>query len=228
MVTKIERSIQNDIEEYLQAEEHVAKNFVNGLVKLGEILDRHRSYWKPRRRWEDYTIELGRSMGYVNQIIRLYDYSKKNYKELIDANITNWDKLKAFLPLPNEEKKQLAERISGSDLSTKEFKAILDEDKIEVSNFSIADIKDDYRDVAPAIVDSHFSAKEVVKELKDRGYKLSNYCVPIVEAFVNVEQAIQMINEKRIAKLSSGEKTYLQNMLMIQKKRLEEAIKLLS
>ena len=218
------KEFKQDVLEYKQIEQKIAENFLNGVIQLGEVLYRAREKYKPERRWLEYIEQIGRNQGGVNQMIRLYEYSQSNMNKLIKAGVDNWAKANMLLALPEELKDKLADHVDGESISSKEYKEKVDlvkeEDLPEVEIVNDIDLMG--IEVTPKMVnmlenasmaDLNFAAREIRKEMNKQGYNFSVQCVPVMEAYLSLNKALETISGEARGQLSQSEKRYWNKML---------------
>ena len=218
------KEFKQDVLEYKQMEQKIAENFLNGVIQLGEVLYRAREKWKAERKWLEYLEAIGRNQGGVNQMIRLYEYSQDNMKKLLKAGVDNWAKANMLLALPEELKDKLAEQVDGESISSKEYKEKVDlvkeEDMPEVEIVNDIDLMG--IEVTPKMInmlenasmaDLNFAAREIRKEMNKQGYNFSVQCVPVMEAYLSLNKALETISGEARGQLSHSEKRYWNKML---------------
>ena len=113
-LSKVDKEFDDDVVEYKQMEQEVAQNFLQGVIKLGEILQRQRDKWKSKGRWMEYLDVINKHVSGANQFIRIFEYSDEHMKQLVVSNLTNWNKVNMFLALPEELREELSDKIDHS------------------------------------------------------------------------------------------------------------------
>ncbi len=241
-----ETEFEKDVLEYKDAELESAKLFINNLIKLGSILEAKKQKYIKDDEWYKYLKHIGKAPSAAGQLVRLFDYSKKNLKALLDSNITNWAKLNYFLTLPDDAKVELSEELQGADLDSKNFidKAknikkkhteveteTLDESDVdnedmeignqtEVENTELTAANLNLEEIInnSKFVDTHFMAKHVLRECNESGeIEFSDHCMPFVETVLEMEKLIQEGSKTTLLKkLSQAEKEYWKVQLKSQ------------
>ena len=221
----------NAISEYKNTEMHLKQNFIQGVIKLGEILKRHRDVFKPDKKWTKYLQEIEVNVSTARQFIRIFEYGEKDMKNLLACNITGWGKLQSFLSLPEELKDQVASAVDGQEVSTDEFKDVVDDIKSDDSeNLEIG--IDDELELGnlignSSLIDLHFLAKQVLKEMnKQDEFNFSNNCLPIIEAFLGTQKIKRDLEDKVVKKLTKEESNYWLKQIYVQLNNLLKLIDL--
>jgi hypothetical protein len=225
--------MKKDTSEYVDMEGEIAKDFVQGLIKLGEILKRHKDKWKPRKQYTQYLSSINRSLSGANELIRIYEYSLLHMAELLQVNLTNWNKLHMFLGLPDPLKDKLAGKIDGEDVSTSEFREVVSDIKgedgeivVEEHEFPIENEGVEELISSSALVDVEYMAKQVVKELINNGVgSFTDNSVPIASGFLYVEKAMRKLENKNFKALTNEEKKFWNKIVRGQLDRLTNLIK---
>jgi hypothetical protein len=227
----------DDVREYQEMEQKITQDFLNGIIKLGEILHRQRTKWKERNQWTTYVQTIGRTLAGANQFIRIYEYSLQNLHNLLRANVTNWSKLNMFLTLPEHLKEKLAGEIDGQDLSTDDYReqviAIKHED--EANEMVEVEEEDTIPFLAPnsnlsqligdsTLADVRFMSKKFIEELNREGFSFSNNSLPFAEAFLSLEKSFRDLDTKNFEKLDTSEKAFWKSALEKQLKKLEDTL----
>jgi len=222
-----------DVAEYRSMEAKITQDFLNGVMRLGEILKRQRDKYKPKKQWLEYLEKVGRTVTTANQFIRIYEYSETNLKTLMSANLTGWEKLNTFLALPEELREKLALEIQGHEVTAEEFR-----DKvIDIKDDENTDETIDDKDLLPiddslaemigqsTLADIHFMAKKLIEEFNKIGKEFSPGCVVIAEGFLGMEKAIRDLDKTNFKKLSAPEKKYWKKVIKDQLDRLLNSVK---
>lgn len=221
--------IEKDAAEYAEMENQVTQDFVQGLIKLGEILKRHKDKWKPQQLYTSYLNSINRSLSMANQIIRIYEYSINHLNQLLQVNLTNWNKVNMFLSLPDSIKDKLAEEIDGVDVTNDEFREKITEVKdeeivVEDSNLPETTILEELVQKS-TFTDIDYMAKQVVKELQNSGsVNITKESVPVASSFLHVEKAINFLSNEYISKLSKEEVSFWTKILKGQIDRLNNLL----
>lgn len=227
-----EQEMEKDVAEYTGMESTITKDFVQGLIKLGEILKRHKDKWKPKKQYTRYLSSINRSLSGANELIRIYDYSLNHMNELLQINLTSWRKLQMFLSLPDPLKTKLANKIDGEEISTEDFREAVVEVKedegyavTEDDSFPIEDDSVENLVSSSALVDVEFMAKQVVKELNNNGVgNFTDNSVPIAAGFLYVEKAIRQLDSKNFKALTNEEKKFWNKIVKGQLDRLNHLV----
>ena len=219
-ITKVSK-IDDHVSEYKLMEDEVTKNFLQGVIKLGEILNRHKKEWFPKGQWLDYLGRIGKHVSGANQFIRIYKYSKKNMAQLLEANVTNWAKLNAFLALPEEIKEAISEEVKGKEVSTDEFTELAKE-KVETGGFSeevstevlgkdeiMEEVDMESLLKGASLIDINFAAGEMITMLNEKmDFHFSAKSKPIAEAYLHLVKAKELLTADTVNKVSDEEKQY--------------------
>lgn len=230
-----DKQFKQDVAEYQSLERKIAEGFLNGIVQLGEVLSRARDTWKDEGRWMEYVESIGRNQAGVSQMIRMYEYSKKNMKQLLKAGIDNWAKANMFLALPNEVRTELANEVGGDKLTTEEFadkvdlvkeehlpevEVVKDSDLIGIeSTPELAKLLD-----SATLADINFAAREVRKELNKQGMNFSVQCVPTIEVYLTLVRALETVTGEEHKRLSLTEKRYWNKMIRNMLAKIDKGI----
>jgi len=218
-----QKAFKQDIAEYQALEKDIATNFLNGVVQLGEVLYRARETWKPQERWREYLTTIGRTPVHANQMIRLYEYSKTNMKELVQSGIDNWTKANMLLALPEELRTELSNQVDAEG-TAKEFKEKVDEIK-EENLIDVEIVEDDDLfglEMTPqmadmlegaALKDLNFAAREIRKELNKQGLNFSVQSVPVIETYLSLAQAVKTLSGEKYTQISPSEKRYWNKLI---------------
>jgi len=224
--------MDKDTSEYTNMEGEIAKDFVQGLIKLGEILKRHKDKWKPKKQYTKYLTSINRSLEGANKLIRIYEYSLEHMTKLLQVNLTNWNKIHMFLSLPDPLRDRLAEKIDGEDVTTSEFREVVTDikgdDKIVIEDHDFPIESEGVEDLvaSSALVDIEFMAKQVVKELVSNGVgAFTDKSVPIASGFLYVEKAMRQLANKNFKALSNEEKKFWNKIVRGQVERLNNLLK---
>jgi hypothetical protein len=213
-----------DVEEFRLAEKEIIINFTKDNIKLGEVLKRQRDKWKPLQKWTEYLNSIDRTLPYVNQRIRLYEYSINNMETVLKLNLTNWHKTNVALALSDDLKDKLAETINGKEVSNKEFIETIGEVKetesedIEV----LEEVNSSWHDAisSASFSDLPFMAKEILKQLNKTGYNFSNKCLPIIEGFLGLGKANKELKKENFKLLNKEEKKFWKEKILEQLKAI--------
>ena len=222
-LTPENKEFQNDIEEYRIQEKHVVVNFIKDNIKLGEILQRQRDKWKPKKKWIVYLQEIGRTLPYANQRIRLYEDSLNNLDSIVKLNLDSWHKVNMYLALEDAEKDTLlgsSEELE--DATTEEFMEKVQE--VKENEIKVSDEDVDWQEtVGKAMLsDIPFTAKEILKKLNSSGHSFSNNCLPIVEGYVGLLKANKEFSKENFKALSPAEKKFWKGEIMELLKQLNK------
>ena len=223
--------MDKDVAEYSEMENTVTQDFVQGLIKLGEILKRHKDKWKPQKLYTAYLDGIGRSLAMANQVIRIYEYSLQHLSQLLQVNLTNWNKVNMFLSLPDGMKEKLAEEIDGVDVSSDEFREkiteIKDEDIDSTEDGQLADTAILEEMVQKgSFGDIDFMAKQVVSELQKNGtVEVTPKSIPMATSFLHIERAVSYLTEETFGKLTPEEIAFWTKILKGQLENLKTLIK---
>ena len=114
--------LSNDVNQYLILQRSIVKDFLGGVIKLGEYLSNMKDKYGLTDNFDKFLSEIKYSKSTAFQYIKLYSYAKTNLQELLNANFSGWSKLQDFLYLPDALKKEFLQSIEGQELSNKEFK----------------------------------------------------------------------------------------------------------
>ena len=241
--------LQNDINEYMFAEKRAMENFLNEMIKLGEILSRQRDKWKPKKLWYEYISKIGKNNQTVNQMIRVYTLAKEDMEKLVSANINTWTKLQSYLSLDSEQRDKFIENVDSGNLNSSEYAEKVDEIK-EKSKLTILDsdlptntpdvveaeievadtdspapeLKDWIKDAS--LTDVYFMAKELLKTMnKVHNNVFTSNSIPLVEAFLFSEKINRSLSDKILSKLSQQELHYWVEELKASVNNLQARIK---
>lgn len=236
---ELESEFESDVKEYKQMEERVSKDFLQGVIKLGEILLRQRDKWKPKKQYIEYLDAVGRTVQAANQFIRIFEYSVTHMKSLVDVNLTNWAKLNTFLALPEPLREKLAEDVKGEDLSSDDFREKVAEIKKEeiITEEVVSDIPLTEERLLPevsvpeemskaledaSLVDTGFMAKKLIDELRTAGHKVSDKSESVAEAFLSFEKGLKLLEEFELKKLPKTEYEFWYGVLQGQLTRFAQ------
>lgn len=227
-----EKDFKAAVAEYKEAEKDAARSFLQSCIKLGSILERERDRWKKIDRWYEFLEEIGKSSSSANQFIRLFECSRNNMKELIQAGVDNWAKANMFLALPSEIKEQVANIIDEEKTTTKQFSEKVHElrdanlpeiEKDEDVGTNVLDFEQLLEEAS--LADTKTMAKEVLKELKKQGREFTSACLPFAQAILEIQKVIQLISQENYKQMSVGEKRYWGRALETQIAKLVNAAK---
>jgi len=229
-----ETEMKKDVDEYVALEKKVTKDFIQGLIKLGEVCKRHRDKWKPKYKYLEYLAETERSATTTNKMIRIYEYSLKHMAQLLDANITGWRKVHMFLSLPDDLKDKIADKVGGEDVSTAEFQeAVTDIKEEEVDDLVIGSpiqaTEQELEELVQGSMmdDVDYMAQQMVKEL-DANTQLDPFgkeSITMATALLYVEKAMKDITKENFKLLSNSEKKFWKKMFIGQMDRFNSLIK---
>lgn len=222
-----------DVTEYKMMHKSTVENFMNGVIKLGEILNRQKDKWKPEGKWIEYLKATGISERHSRLQIQLFEYSLKDMKTLMEVNIQNFSQLMEFLKLGEEEQKELAKEIAGEALPTTDFMSkvdnVIEQDPETEQELQMVPNNDlDFSSMlkSSTMVDIPFMAKQILDAMnKQEGMTFSKKCIPIVETFLHTQQSINLLQEN-INKLSEEEAEYWNKQLLVQVNKLNSIINL--
>lgn len=219
----------NDITEYKEAEKRVADNFIFGVIELGKILKEKRDKYKPKGQWTEYLDEINKSMAGANQFIRIFEYSEANKKEFWLLNLTNWERINKFLALPEPLRLQLAQEISGQQISDEEFKDNLQKIKGEMPEEELNPSKDIDKWVDGAITNSFSrNAKLIVEQMNKQNPDITKESIPIVKGLLHLTMGMQYLDYSNIIMLNKKEKKEWLKMIVKNWNELGDIIKKLN
>ena len=217
-----------DVAEFNDAEKNVIVTFTESNIKLGEVLKRQRDKWKPLQRWTEYLNTINRTLPYVNQRIRLYEYSLNNMETVLKLNLTNWHKTNVALALSDDLKDKLAESIDGKEVSNEEFRETINE--VKDPEDELVETPEDNSQWQELVSSASFSdipfmAKEILKQLTSAGYNFSVKCLPIIEGFLGLGKANKELKKENFKLLSTEEKKFWKKKIAEQLDTLNKLLK---
>jgi len=236
MTTEVQTTeLDSDAKEYKEQELQVAQNFLKGMIKLGAILRKHRDKWKPKKQYMEYLSKIDIAVSSANQMIRIFEYSLNNMKNLLSVNLTSWDKVNMFLTLPDDLKGKLAEDIDGSEVTIDEFRekiTVVRADEVEeveiVPAYPIDDeaIEEMIKTAPLDNGDIDFMAKQMIAEMRNTAMgDFSPNCVPIAAGFLHLEQAIKYWDAEKFEALTNSERKFWSKIVKSQMDRLTKLLK---
>lgn len=228
--------LDEDVTSYKQREKEVTKEFLLGVIELGNILRMQRDKWKSKGKWIEYLEKIGKHVSGANQMIRLYEYSLEHKKEILKSNLTNWNKVNLFLALEDEEKLKLADAIDGKDVSSDAFreevktiKNVPPHELIELDPLPESSLKLDDSSKFMELLDdviltsSSVDVAKVLAELQKEFPFITEKSEAIATAYFFIQKAIGMLIDK--PHLNDEERSFFRTRFVDQLQSLEVVLK---